>query len=105
VLLARRGDLGGAEVHFREAYRIDPGRPSTLTNLGGVAAGQGRPEEAVSWYRKAIAVKPDSAFARLNLVQALERLGRRDEALREARALLTFDPQNVEANAAVARLR
>jgi tetratricopeptide (TPR) repeat protein len=67
--------------------------------------GQGRFEQAVAWYRQAIAATPDSVYARLNLVRALERLGRREEALREARSVLTLDPANVEAAAAVARLR
>ena len=85
VLLAKRGDLASALKEFQEAYRIDPARPSTLVNLAGIAMSQGQLDQAVDLYRKALAVKPDMAYARTNLVSALERLGRHDEAQREAR--------------------
>ena len=58
-----------AERQFIEALRIDPARPSTLFNLGGVAMGRGRFDEAAAWYRKALAVKPDFPDARRNLAR------------------------------------
>jgi Flp pilus assembly protein TadD len=77
VILARRGDLAGAERQFREAFRIDPARASTLANLGGVALEQGRAAEAADWYRKALAIDPGSSAIRANLAEALQRAGRR----------------------------
>ena len=53
---------------------------------------------------KAVAPDPSYLDARLNLLQAYEKLGRRDDAAREAREVLRRDPRNAEARSALARL-
>ena len=77
VLFAQRGDLAAAGQQFLAAHRIEPARPSTLFNLGGLAMGRGQFEEAAAWYRKALQVKPDFEDARRNLALAESHGGRK----------------------------
>lgn len=53
-----------------------------------------RPEQAVSYARKAVASSPDSAWARSTLLEALIQARREAEALREARAALVVAPDD-----------
>ena len=51
-------------------------------NLANLLKAEGRLEEAVSHYRQAIDLEPESAQARNNLANTLQALGRLDEAVR-----------------------
>ena len=87
-----------AESGFREAVEIKtrtlrPNHPSlniALSNLATVLEAQGKREEAVAVYRKALALvgddaSPDRFSVRLNLANALVEAGHRDQALEMAR--------------------
>jgi tetratricopeptide (TPR) repeat protein len=65
---------------------------------------RGRLGEAVEAYRRAVALRPNSAVARVNLGAALGRLGRHEEALKQFRGVLEADGSNGDArkNAALA---
>ena len=56
VLNANHPDV--AEKEFREVVTLDPKNAEALANLGLIAFGQARYEEAASSFRKAIALKP-----------------------------------------------
>lgn len=68
---------------------------------------EGRFEEAREAYARAVALRPASVVARVNLGAALGRLGRHAEALEEFRGVLATDASNGDArkNAALALLR
>lgn len=68
---------------------------------------EGRLAEAADSYRRAAALRPASAVARVNLGAALGRMGRHREALDAFRGVLGADPTNGDAlkNAALALLR
>ncbi len=68
-LAQRAGDLTAAEVHYRGALELWPDDDRVLNNLGNALAGQGRNDEAVSTYHRAIAVNPRNPSAHFNLSQ------------------------------------
>jgi spermidine synthase len=55
---------------------------------------EGRTEAALGRWREALAARPDSDYAHAHLASLLGRLGRRDEALEEARKALEIEPSN-----------
>lgn len=73
------GDLGRAERIYGDLVRSGPQR-SDLTNLGLVHFLMGRYEQAVSDYRKALALEPGHLTVTLNLADAELALGHPDAA-------------------------
>jgi Flp pilus assembly protein TadD len=79
VTFVQAGKFGEAESHYRQAL---PARPTAETHngLGYVLARQGRTDEAVAEFRKAIDVDPKFTPAYNNLAEALVVQGKLDEA-------------------------
>jgi tetratricopeptide (TPR) repeat protein len=84
--------IAAALVAHSPAMRADTMRAITETNYGAAFHEQGRLEEAVSHYRRAVAIRPDYAPAHNNLGQALRAQGRVDEAIAEFRHALVVQP-------------
>lgn len=82
--LQRSGDLPGAAKAYHAALALDAGRVDVLTNLGVVLAQQGKYEQAIAAYQKALHVSPDFAPAQLNLALAYYK----DSSIERARDLL-----------------
>jgi tetratricopeptide (TPR) repeat protein len=57
----------------------------------------GRADDAVAGLRRAVEARPSEPALRYALGTALESAGRSDQAVEQMRALLTIDPENVEA--------
>lgn len=72
-------------------------------NLGGLLQMDGKHQEALGYFEKALATRPDSASARNNHATSLLVLGRLDEAVRELRAVLAHDPGYANARYNLAR--
>ncbi|MDH3394126.1 MAG: tetratricopeptide repeat protein, partial [Desulfobulbaceae bacterium] len=51
-------DYGQAGHYFTEALALDPEQPYALLNMGVVRDAEGRPEEALEFYAKVIALDP-----------------------------------------------
>jgi Flp pilus assembly protein TadD len=66
--------------------------------LGLVLAGEGRIDEAIDHYRKAVEINGDSAVAHNNLAVALARRGRIDEAMAHYQRALEIKPDYAEAH-------
>jgi serine/threonine-protein kinase len=65
----------------------------------GIALGQAkRWNEAVGYYRAALAIRPDSVSGHINLGNAQAELGRGDEAIREYRTAIALDPKHALAH-------
>jgi Flp pilus assembly protein TadD len=79
VTFVQAGKFGEAESHYRQAL---PGRPTAETHngLGYVLARQGRTDEAVAEFRKAIDIDPKFTPAYNNLAEALVKQGKLEEA-------------------------
>jgi tetratricopeptide (TPR) repeat protein len=85
------------------AIRQDP-KPEYLTSLGTALLQQGRGEEALKTFDKAVQLRPDSAELWKNLGDVLLKLERPDEALLSFQHALTLDPHHAEAAARRASL-
>lgn len=93
VLLARRGDLAGAESHFLEAERLHPASPVSSLAIGHLCFGAGRIGDAAAAFERALRRAPDSFEASCNLGLSLHALGESARALpmvARARARLPF---------------
>jgi superkiller protein 3 len=55
-------------------------------------------KEAITWYRKAIALDPKDTIAHTNLGNALAHVGQVDEAIACQREAIALDPQNAKAH-------
>ena len=72
-------------------------------NLGGLLQTDGKHQEALGYFEKALAARPDSASAPNNHATSLLVLGRLEEAVRELREVLTRDPGYASARYNLAR--
>jgi len=82
-VLARRPETAaGAEHHYREALRLEPGNAANLSNLGSLMFDLDRTDEAETLLRQALALDPGLASAHINLGQLLLSLGRLPEGFR-----------------------
>jgi len=70
----------------------DLARAVTAANLGEALSADGRHDEAIAEYRRAIAIKPDWAPAHYNLGSALNRAGRPVDAVAEFERALVLQP-------------
>jgi tetratricopeptide (TPR) repeat protein len=93
-LHAKRYDL--AVEWISRAIKQEP-KPEYLTSLGNTLLKQGRREDALKTFDKAVQLKPDSAELWKNLGDVLQKLERRDEALLSFQHALKLDPRNSEA--------
>src|ERR1700691_3374396 len=91
---ANRHDL--AVEWISRAIKQEP-KPEYLTSLGNTLLEQGRREEALKTFDKAVQLKPDSAEIWKNLGAVLQKLERLDEALLSFQHALKLDPHNSEA--------
>jgi tetratricopeptide (TPR) repeat protein len=107
LLLAQEKDIedkAARAVGFHQAGKLEEAvelygqilaaAPEALrirSNLGAAYAGLGRFDEAIAEYRKALEGRDDPSI-RLNLVRALHKAGRPEEAATEAEVVLTAVP-------------
>jgi tetratricopeptide (TPR) repeat protein len=98
VTFVQGGKFQEAESHYRQALR---GRPTAETHngLGYVLARQGRTDEAVAEFRKAIDVDPKFTPACNNLAEALVQQGKLEEAEQYYKRSLAEKPSAAVHNA------
>lgn len=80
------GDLEEALAVNKEAYEYNDGDVSILDNLAQTYFMLGRYEEAAEWYEKTIAKKPKHAESYYYYALTLQKLGKPEEAIEQARA-------------------
>lgn len=99
VAVAQRlQDLGGDAVGFLQ--RVDRERPGDFGvnfRLGFALMTQQRPDEAVSYYRAALAIRPDVVVCN-NLASALRASGKIDEAIVYCERAIRMDPNYAPAH-------
>jgi tetratricopeptide (TPR) repeat protein len=79
VMYLKAGAFGEAESHYRQALRAKPSA-ETHNGLGYVLARQGRTDEALAEFRKAIDADPKFTPAYNNLAEALAKQGKLEDA-------------------------
>jgi len=87
-----RGKLDDAYWRLRQAIRFDPGFLSAYNTLGVVYLRHGDPARAEQVLRRALAAAPDDAPVLANYAQALQDLGRMDEARQVQAHLAAVEP-------------
>jgi tetratricopeptide (TPR) repeat protein len=81
--------LGNPELafaQFRETVRLDPKRTSAYSSWGQALSAEGKPEEAVAVYQRALQHNPDSGAIHYDLAVTLQEMRRNAEAARRAGA-------------------
>jgi tetratricopeptide (TPR) repeat protein len=81
-----------AEELFTHLLALNPAHGVALHYLGRIRQNAGDDRSAVDFFHRAIAVKPDLAPIYNDLAVALNRLGRRDEAVAQLDRALELDP-------------
>jgi tetratricopeptide (TPR) repeat protein len=96
TVLLRQGRFDEAIAHHSAAIRI---RPEYLYyfNLANALAGAGRSAEAITDYRQALRLDPNSSAAHHNLGLVLQAEGKSEEAVTEFRAALRLQPDHESA--------
>jgi Flp pilus assembly protein TadD len=77
---------------WRDAWRRNPASVRAAVNLGTVALGEGRPQEALAWMDRAEALSPGDRDVALNRAAAYAELGRADEARAQLEGWLAAHP-------------
>ena len=76
----RGGRLADAEMICGRILGVAPEHPDVLQLLGIISAQSAKPQAAVDYFRRAVAVHPEWADAHGNLGNALREQGRFEEA-------------------------
>lgn len=89
---ARAGDASG-EANIRRSLALEPDRRDAMRGLYIAGLRAGRPEEALTFVRRAVAIDPGSPDDWCNHGQILVEAGRRPEAERSFVTALALDPR------------
>ena len=82
-----------AEKSYKEASKFLKDHPMILSNIGFSIQKQGKNEQSIKWFQKAIYIDPFYSDAHCNLGNALSGLKKYDEAIKER---LNNPPSKVE---------
>ena len=90
IKMVREFDWAGAEREFKRALELSPSDDDTYDLYGRLCAGLGRHEEAIALQRRAHELDP--LAHRMDMVTALLRAGRYEEAAVEAKDAVELEP-------------
>ncbi len=90
---ARQGDEAGAREAFARLIEVAGSNPGDLGHLAGLLFGYGWSHAALALWQAAQACDPLFAAWPANRAAALKRLGRIEDARRQAWAALKLDPE------------
>lgn len=89
---------------LQSVLREDPNVIDAWFMLGNVHASHGKPQQAIEYFKKALALKPDDEMATVNMANAYRNLGRDEEALVGYRRFLQLDPNNAQVRYEMAQI-
>jgi protein O-GlcNAc transferase len=95
--LHQQGQLGDAELLYREVLTKAPDHPDALHFLGVLETQCGRHEAGIALMERAIAINPRNAPAQYNRANALRDMGRTEDAIAAYDVVLAIKPDNVRA--------
>jgi tetratricopeptide (TPR) repeat protein len=99
------GDYQEATRDFLDAVSISPQYADVRHYLGLCYLNQDMVDLAIGQFRKSLDINPSFKAARLSLAGAYVKAGKTDAAMEELHQVLALDPGNVEATAALMKLR
>jgi Flp pilus assembly protein TadD len=101
-ILAAAFELKGwaekAETRYKKAIKIQPYYSAPYGNLALMYARSRRLQDAVDLCRRGLMLITDAADLSVTLAECLNRMGRRDEAIKELKEAQRLDPQNASVN-------
>lgn len=103
LLAHKRGNSAAALLNLRHVVPTGRNPADFFTDVGDELVARGRPELAVSEYRRALAVEPLYVDTRLRLARALYACGQTLEAVMETQKCLEANPRYDEARALLAQ--
>jgi len=103
-VLAKSGDLKGAESEYKESVKLQAKNPSALGALAYLYSTQKRYIEAEAALHSYIVLDPQNAKAHVQLGSVLFSSGKRDQAARELTAALDLAPSDAGVLMQVAQL-
>jgi choline-sulfatase len=110
-LISRARDISKDEERFDEVVGIlkqvvaeDPRVVDAWFMLGNVHARVNRQEQAIEYFKRSLALKPDDEMAMVNMANAYRQLGKDEEALVGYRRFLQLDPKNPQVRYEVAQI-
>ncbi|WP_230969503.1 tetratricopeptide repeat protein [Nitrogeniibacter aestuarii] len=65
------GDLATAQRHYAMHLRRDPNNVDALNGMGAIAMRDGRPEDAIRWFRRSLEAVPGDSVATVGLASLL----------------------------------
>jgi protein O-mannosyl-transferase len=98
------GDLSQAEHWFNAALQLDPTLATAWFGLGQIRLLQHRPEDAVSYLKKALQFDPAGEGLHYELGSALEQASQRSAAIEQYKVELQLHPDQTGARKALDRL-
>ena len=104
VLLEEMGEYPRARNIYERLVLLDPGNPLAYYYLARAMIRIDRLEEAQRNLTKSVALRPNFLQARSLLAWTLEKLNRKDEALKEYEVVYKLDPANKEVQERIAAL-
>ncbi|MEQ1849114.1 MAG: tetratricopeptide repeat protein [Candidatus Peribacteraceae bacterium] len=96
ALAESEGATDFARIQYKKAVELDPSFVGSMVNLGAIESDEGKYEEALAWYERALVWGMNSQQLQYNVGLVLERLDRKDEALRHFRDAYALSPQNTD---------
>lgn len=110
-LISRARDISKDEKRFEEVVSIlmqvvreDPKVTDAWFMLGNVHARVNRQEQAIEYFKRVLALKPDDEMAMVNMANAFRHVGKDEEALVGYRRFLELDPKNSQVRYEVAQI-
>jgi arylsulfatase A-like enzyme/Tfp pilus assembly protein PilF len=103
-LAKNENELAVAMTMLEEVLKEDPKVIDAWFTLGNMAGRRGRTEQAIGYFKRALALKADDEEAVINLAHAYRKLGRDDEALVGFRRFLELDPKNAQVHYEIAQI-
>ncbi|HEX5475752.1 MAG TPA: tetratricopeptide repeat protein, partial [Vicinamibacterales bacterium] len=94
ALSYEHGDYASSLKHFEDAIAKNPQDAESLSNLGQVLVRQGKPEEAIPYFQRAIALDPDRWAYVFNLARAQGLLEQWSDCLANYRKAQTLFPND-----------
>jgi len=101
----QHNDLAGAESILHEMTAVKPDSLQGWVMLGGLMAREGRTEESLDAFKRAMAIRPNDPSARLMVASILHRMGRDEEARSECERILQEHPGYAGATQLLAEIR
>ncbi len=89
----REALLGKAAAYYEQAMRLDPYSPFNYHELGKLRSAQGREEEALALFRRAISYEPNFLPARVRRAELFLQTGHKEVALLEYTAIIKIKEQ------------